>query len=539
MRTTQALRLLRQLSAGGLKQAASASTSSVTSAVFSSNALPATATLAHSGRRWLSSSAASSAAAGAQMNVQGDTSAVLAELDAVVSRQDAGAKDVADAAMALAFLQARGDRRLWGKIFERASAVKDFDAASITAFLWAATAAGVGHFKTTYELSGSVAKLLPSLKPDQLATVVQALGAAGVNDLDLFKAISAQVTSKAGDMSAPELSKVLYGYAAAGVQDGALTKAVLGAMGGKAAAATTKDLALTVAALAKMGRADNATLSQLSKALAGKVGPGDAPQDVVAALTGFAQLNHKPDAGLMSKASAGIKGAVGELTPEQQVHAAWSLALLGGGDKDVFGALFSALASKLAAAPDAVGVESLALLAEAQVMAGDKAKLPDQVANYALAMHSLSAEAAKERAGAAGREFRAAVATATARAMGARYKPEIAAAVKALPKKTPDGLAVDFALDTLKVAVVPVDASGLSSSKPQVPLGNVVASGQVLAAKGYAPAYVTAHEFMAQPDDTARAKYVLSAIKAAAPGASRDISALEKKLNEPFDPYAA
>jgi hypothetical protein len=74
-----------------------------------------------------------------------------------------------------------------------------------------------------------------------------------------------------------------------------------------------------------------------------------------------------------------------------------------------------------------------------------------QVANYALAMHSLSAEAAKERAGAAGREFRAAVATATARAMGARYKPEIAAAVKALPKKTPDGLAVDFALDTLKV----------------------------------------------------------------------------------------
>jgi hypothetical protein len=45
----------------------------------------------------------------------------------------------------------------------------------------------------------------------------------------------------------------------------------------------------------------------------------------------------------------------------------------------VFGALFSALASKLAAAPDAVGVESLALLAEAQIMAGDKAKLPDQV----------------------------------------------------------------------------------------------------------------------------------------------------------------
>jgi hypothetical protein len=81
------------------------------------------------------------------------------------------------------------------------------------------------------------------------------------------------------------------------------------------------------------------------------------------------------------------------------------------------------------------------------------APLQPQVANYALAMHGLASEAAKERSGAAGKEFRAAVATATARAMGARYKPEIAAAVKALPKKTADGLAIDFALDNLKVRV--------------------------------------------------------------------------------------
>lgn len=73
------------------------------------------------------------------------------------------------------------------------------------------------------------------------------------------------------------------------------------------------------------------------------------------------------------------------------------------------------------------------------------------MSNYTLAMHSVASEAAKERAGAAGKDFRAAVATATARALGARYKPEIAAAVKALPKKTADGLAVDFALDNLKV----------------------------------------------------------------------------------------
>ena len=39
--------------------------------------------------------------------------------------------------------------RLWGKIFVSALEVKGtFDAASLTAFLWAATTAGVGHFKT-------------------------------------------------------------------------------------------------------------------------------------------------------------------------------------------------------------------------------------------------------------------------------------------------------------------------------------------------------------------------------------------------------
>lgn len=38
---------------------------------------------------------------------------------------------------------------IWGKVFEKASAVKaGFDAASLTAFMWAATTAGVDHFKT-------------------------------------------------------------------------------------------------------------------------------------------------------------------------------------------------------------------------------------------------------------------------------------------------------------------------------------------------------------------------------------------------------
>lgn len=33
-------------------------------------------------------------------------------------------------------------------------------------------------------------------------------------------------------------------------------------------------------------------------------------------------------------------------------------------------------------------------------------------------------------------------------------------------------------------------------------------------------------------------RYVLSAIKAAAPGGAKEVAALEKKLNEKFDPYA-
>jgi hypothetical protein len=45
----------------------------------------------------------------------------------------------------------------------------------------------VGHFKTLYEMAGPAAKLLPSLSPAQLATVVEALGAAGVNDTELLK----------------------------------------------------------------------------------------------------------------------------------------------------------------------------------------------------------------------------------------------------------------------------------------------------------------------------------------------------------------
>lgn len=50
-----------------------------------------------------------------------------------------------------------------------------------------AVCAGVGHFKTSYELAGPAAKLLSSFTRAQLATVVESLGKAGVNDAELMK----------------------------------------------------------------------------------------------------------------------------------------------------------------------------------------------------------------------------------------------------------------------------------------------------------------------------------------------------------------
>lgn len=70
-------------------------------------------------------------------------------------------------------------------------------------------------------------------------------------------------------------------------------------------------------------------LPAMSKALGAKLSPGDAPQDLLAGLWGLAQLGAKADAGMLSKAAGVIKAAVGELSTEQQVYAAWSFALLG------------------------------------------------------------------------------------------------------------------------------------------------------------------------------------------------------------------
>jgi hypothetical protein len=57
----------------------------------------------------------------------------------------ATAKDLTSAAYALAYLDAKSDRRLWGKVFAKAAQLKgSFDAASLSTFLWAISTAKVG-----------------------------------------------------------------------------------------------------------------------------------------------------------------------------------------------------------------------------------------------------------------------------------------------------------------------------------------------------------------------------------------------------------
>ena len=53
--------------------------------------------------------------------------------------------------------------------------------------------AGVGHFKTLFELSGPAASMMKTLTPTQLSIVVESLGKAGAKDLVFFGLVSSQV----------------------------------------------------------------------------------------------------------------------------------------------------------------------------------------------------------------------------------------------------------------------------------------------------------------------------------------------------------
>jgi hypothetical protein len=470
---------------------------------------------------------------------------------------------VADAALALALLQARGDRRLWGKIFEKAHGLRaTFDAASLSTFLWASGAAGVQHFKSVFDMSAAAARLLPSLTPQQVGIVVEALGRAGAADGDLFRAVSERVSQNAGSMAPADLARVLWGFAAAGVEDGRLAKAAGAALASKADAAAARDLAQASWALAKLRRsADKPTLESLAKALSSKLGAANStPQDAAAAAWAFATLGHAPAAQAAGKAAAAAlskPGAAAELTPSTAADAAWALALIGG-NAEAVQPLLARVAEAIAAAPDAVPVAAAGAAAEAAALSGKQ--LPPSVASYCRDMRALLSERALARATQAQADWKRDVARAGARALvGARYKPEVdkaSAAAQQAPLASAagdsDGVAADLTFDLGgadgKVAIVLAtpEEEGASGAGH---LGAAEARRRVLEAaskagfKGAAVVTPTAWRRAVggangAAAEAAGAAAVLEAVKAQCPALSGKVAQLQRKLAEPFDPYA-
>lgn len=462
----------------------------------------------------------------------GDVEGVLKEIDRVISSDAADAKEVSDAAVALAYLQAKGNRRSWGKVFEKAS-TSTFDAPSLTSFLWAATTAGVGHFKTVAELSGAAAKLLPSLNPSQLSIVVEALGKAGAKDEQLLANIANQVVGSINSYKAADLARLVWGFAAAGSSDVKLVKAASQALAGKAGELTGREAAQAIWGLARLRRADKATLDALVKAAKGKLDSGVDAAGMAWAL-GF--IGYKADADTLKTLAAALKTHSGDLTPAHAVDAAWGLGVLGG-DKAAATSLFAAASAAIEAAPDSLDPYQLASLYEAAAAAG--APLSEQVSSYAAKMHALVEEGAKGKRSAGLAAFKDDLAQATARAMGARYRPEVAEKVKSFAVTTPAGVHIDIVVDVdpkTKIAIEAVGPHYLSSAG--TPLGPALSRAKLIESQGYKVVLVPFNEWAALQTPADKAKALLTKVKASVPAAAGKVDALQKKLAEPFDPYA-
>lgn len=489
--------------------------------------------------RAISTSFAAQAQPLTEVAVEGNVEALLAEIDRVVSAESSTAKDVADAAVSLAYLQAKGDRRLWGKVFERAQATKaSFDAASLSNFFWAASTANVGHFQTLAELAGPAAALLPSLTPTQLSIVVEGLGRAGVSDAQLFANVADVVVAKIGSMSAPDVARVVYGFGAANVQDGAVAKAAAKVLAERAGDLGVREAGQAVWGLARMRRADKAALDAVVRAVKGKLASADNGVDVAGLAWGLAHIGYKADADATRSLAAALKTAAPQLTPAHAIDAAWALGVLGAGDKEAVSALFNVAASAISAAPDSLSPAQVAALYEAAALTPE-AKLPEQVNAFAAKMHALVDEGARSKASSGLVAFRQAVAKAAATALGARYRPEIAQAVAAFPVVTPAGVYIDIAVSLdngAKFAIEPVCVKDLSSSGSL--LGAALARAGLVASQGYKPVLVPYPEWAAVEGEQAKAAYLLTKIKAIVPAASSKVNELQRKLEQPFDAYA-
>ncbi|MEW5305798.1 MAG: hypothetical protein WDW36_008316 [Sanguina aurantia] len=490
--------------------------------------------------RSMASAAAVSAEALTDVAVEGDAEALLRSVETVLASHQVTIQELSDAAVALTFLQLKGNRRIWGKLFEAVSARSaEFTAPTLAAFLWATTTANVSHYKTIAELAGPAASLLKGMTPAQLSVVVEALGAAGVADAQLYSAVSDVLSAKGADFKGADLARILGGLGASGAVQPVLAKALAKALAAKSGELGVREAAQAAVGLAHMRKADKATLDVLVKAAKSKMASSESAKDAAALAWSLATLGFKADGETVKALGAALKAGSAELTPSHAAQAAWGLSLLGG-DKDVIAGLFSAVASAVEKAPDSLDVEVVALLHTAAAVSDVKLQ-PEAVAAYAKKVYSLSVDHTAHKLPAAAVAFRADLAEAVARALGARYRPEVAAAQKTYGRTAPDGSAVPLVMDLdkdMKVALLAADASDLSSTAPYAPLGPLLARARVLDGQGYHSVIVSSEDWALLKTPKAKAAYILTSVKSGVPSASAKVAALSKKLEEPFDAFA-
>lgn len=456
---------------------------------------------------YVAASAAAPALLQAQRSVQASPSSsnaanVVSNITSVLTSTGATPQDISDAALALSYLQAQAPRRAWGIVLEKALEQQAaFDAAAFANLLQAISAAGVEHHRTLYELSAQAQKLLGSFTPAQVGYVAEAFGKAGVSDVALFDAITSKVSAGIKSFSPADLARVLYGLAASGSADTAAAKAISAQLAAAADQLSAAETSQAVWALATLQLADKATLDALVKSAAGKLGKGEAAGDVAALLWGAATLGYSAPQ-LVSKGAAALKAGAAKLTAGQAIAGAWSLAVLGSGDKDTVGALFAVAAKALAAAPEKVPLADVAKLYEASAILPD-AGLAPAAAKYSEYVYSLVQERQKLTAPQAVKDFTADLAQATAAALGAKYRPEVEAKVAAFPTAITPGLLADIAFD--KTVVQPVSTGE--------PAGATNARAKVAAAAGYKVVLVPQAEFSALADAAAKAKYLQAKLK--------------------------
>lgn len=484
-----------------------------------------------SASRGVSSSAPAAAGALSQVTVDGNLSGFLAELDRVVSSETCSAQELSDSAVSLAYLQANGDRKLWGKVFQKASSLSStLDPASLSSIMWASTTANVGHYKTMFEFTAPFAAQMQKFTPTQLSLAVEGFGKSGVNDIELFDAVSKQVMSKLSDYKSSDLARILWGYAAAGVSDSALVKAVLGA-------ASTKDMTFrecgqVLWAMAKTNKGDKATLDAVFKA-AKKAKDMDSACDAAAFIWSCATLASSPGPELLASTAAAVKASAADLSPEQMVHTAWAFAVLGAKDAALHKALHEGACKAVDASPDALSMDVLAALYESSCMAGADAPLSPKVAAYVSSMYTLASATTAHLSTAEVKAASEDLATSVAAALGNKYRPDITAAAKSYAA-TAASLSVPLAvpLDVASTKICfEICQDGANS-------GAKVARSAVLAAKGYKSVFVPLADLSALPDAKAKATYVLNKMKADVPATAGKAAELLKDLEKPFNLYA-